>query len=394
LQVLWSGPGNIQDSLTLNPTVFQAGQYFIEVVDQVNGCLAQDSLWVVQDTVPPVALATALGVFDCETAAVVMSGAGSSVGPLFVYTWTGPPGAPISDAGALSPTVFEPGWYVLTVQNEQNGCISLDSAQAVSEGFPILGVELELTLPSCYGDQDGMIRIDSVSGGQGPFLYAFEDNGFYPFTQFRYLAAGTYAIVVEDDNGCRYDTLIYLDNPNELAVDLGPDLYIQLGEWATIEAIANVPSSELELVQWYPSGDPECPECLVFDARPSFTTTFQILIRNERGCVASDEMTVFVDKETPVYFPNVFSPNGDGENDRFFVQSGSQVALVELLQIFDRWGNLVFEAREFQPNDPNFGWDGRFNDRLMNSQVFVWQCQIQLRDGSIETHFGDVLLAH
>ena len=391
--MLWNGPGNIQDSLTLTPTIFQAGQYFIEVVDQSNGCSAQDSLWVVQDTVPPVALATAFGVFDCETAEVVMSGSGSSAGPIFAYTWTGPPGASISDAGALSPTVYEPGWYVLTVLNEQNGCTSQDSAEAVSEGFPILGVALELTLPSCYGDRDGMIRVDSVSGGQGPFLFAFEDQGFYPYTQFRYLEAGTYSIVVEDDNGCRYDTLIYLDNPNELAVDLGPDQSIQLGEWATIEAIANIPASDLAQVEWHPSGDPECPGCLVFEARPLYTTTYQILVWNERGCMASDVMTVFVEKETPVYFPNVFSPNGDGENDLFFAQSGPQVALVELFQIYDRWGNLVFEAGGFQPNDPNYGWDGRFRGRLMNAQVFVWQCRIRLSDGSFETHHGDVLLA-
>ncbi|MBK6621754.1 MAG: gliding motility-associated C-terminal domain-containing protein [Saprospirales bacterium] len=104
-------------------------------------------------------------------------------------------------------------------------------------------------------------------------------------------------------------------------------------------------------------------------------------------------MTVFVEKESWLYMPTAFSPNDDGENDVFFPQSGPEVLEIELFQIFDRWGDLVFQAREFLPNDPAFGWDGNFEGRPMNSQVLVWQTKVLLRDGSIHWLKGGVLLA-
>ena len=49
--------------------------------------------------------------------------------------------------------------------------------------------------------------------------------------------------------------------------------------------------------------------------------------------------------------PNVFTPNGDGKNDVFHLESiGVRDFAIE---IFNRWGELVFES-----NDQYFQWDG------------------------------------
>ena len=391
-EVVWTGPGPISDSLSLSPSVGQAGVYWLEVLDLENGCMAADSLTVIQDTLAPQAQAVANGAFDCEVTTVGLSGAGSSIGPVFSYSWTSQTGNPVAQDSTLFPTVFQPGWYTLTVLNTQNGCENSAAVEVLANAFPVVGVDLSLILPGCFEDRDGGIWIDSVKGGIGPYLYSFEGSAFYPYTQFNYLAAGTYSISVEDDNGCRFDTLVFLPNPNQLTVDLGPDQFIQLGEEAWIEAIPNVPDSVLNSVEWLPYSDPDCPDCLAFEARPPFTTTFAITVQDKNGCVAGDHMTVFVEKASNLYMGNAFSPNGDGENDVFFPQTGPEVERVDLLQIFDRWGNLVFQAENFPPNDPAFGWDGSFEDRPMNPHVFVWQARILLRDGSFEWYEGDVFL--
>lgn len=392
MDVIWSGPGLIGGETTFTPSVNEPGLYFIEVTDQENGCSGQDSVWVVQDTLHPVAQAFADGVLDCETTSLQLSGNGSSSGNNFAYNWTGSPGSILVGANTLFPSVFEPGWYVLTVTNQANGCASSDSVEVLSEGLPITGAELELTLPACFGDLNGMIFVDTVWGGEGPYLFSFEGSGFYPYTHFRYLSAGQYLLEVEDDNGCKFDTLITLQNPNELSVDLGPDQYIQLGEMAIVEAIPNIPENDVAGIQWQPNGDPACADCLYFEVSPPYTTTFVVTIQDENGCTATDIMTIFVEKTSPIYLPTAFSPNGDGENDIFFGQSGPEVAEIELIQIFDRWGNLVFEAGGFPPNDPSYGWDGNFEGRHLDANVFVWQCRLKLADGSFSWEKGDVLL--
>ncbi len=391
--IIWTGPGPISGGQTLMPGVVQAGFYVLEVTDQNNGCVALDSIQVFQDTLAPQAIAFALGGLNCEIVEVGLSGQGSSAGPIYSYYWTGQPGNPVLDPGTLFPTVFSPGWYVLTVTNGENGCIDTAGVAVLAEAFPITGLEIELIPPSCFGDLNGSIRVDTVFGGIGPFLFSFDGTGFYPHNQFNYLPAGNYVLSVEDANGCTLDTLVFLPAPNELFVDAGPDQYIQLGEEVSIEALVNVPDSVLASVQWIPYSDPDCPECLFFDARPTVTTAFEVTVRDEFGCVVSDFMTVFVEKESWLYMPTAFSPNDDGENDVFFPQSGPEVLEIELFQIFDRWGDLVFQAREFLPNDPAFGWDGNFEGRPMNSQVLVWQTKVLLRDGSIHWLKGGVLLA-
>ncbi len=73
-----------------------------------------------------------------------------------------------------------------------------------------------------------------------------------------------------------------------------------------------------------------------------------------------------------IYVPNAFSPNGDGVNDKLFVYGDGEF----ILKIFDRWGEKVFESRNFDK-----GWNGRYKGRLLNSNVFVYYILFCNRDG-------------
>jgi hypothetical protein len=63
------------------------------------------------------------------------------------------------------------------------------------------------------------------------------------------------------------------------------------------------------------------------------------------------------------------------------------------LQIYDRWGARVYEAYNFQPNDPDYGWDGRLAGKLQNPAIFVYYAEIELIDGRVLLYKGDVTLA-
>lgn len=72
-------------------------------------------------------------------------------------------------------------------------------------------------------------------------------------------------------------------------------------------------------------------------------------------------------QDCQVFFPNAFTPNGDGHNDRFGILNGYHLKDYQLI-IYNRWGRKVFES-----HNPLAGWDGSSGGRLLDSGVFVWQ---------------------
>ena len=72
-----------------------------------------------------------------------------------------------------------------------------------------------------------------------------------------------------------------------------------------------------------------------------------------------------------IYFPNAFTPNRDGKNDRFGILNAFNVTDYHL-KIYNRWGQVIFES-----GDPSTKWDGTFNGQTLTSDVFVWQCSFR-----------------
>lgn len=93
-----------------------------------------------------------------------------------------------------------------------------------------------------------------------------------------------------------------------------------------------------------------------------------------------------------VFAPNVFSPNDDGINDRFMILGGEDLLAVTNLQVFDRWGNLVYEGRELRPDDYFAGWDGSLGGDQQGSGVYVYTAVLLLEDGKERRLSGSVLL--
>jgi predicted RNA-binding protein with TRAM domain len=68
------------------------------------------------------------GTITCASPTIQISGAGSSTGANFSYSWSGPQGATITNGTTLTPTVNAAGVYTLTVTNSQGGCSATASA--------------------------------------------------------------------------------------------------------------------------------------------------------------------------------------------------------------------------------------------------------------------------
>ncbi|MBK9337013.1 MAG: gliding motility-associated C-terminal domain-containing protein [Lewinellaceae bacterium] len=201
----------------------------------------------------------------------------------------------------------------------------------------------------------------------------------------------TYAIAP----GCSDTDSITLEVGNfPLAVDLGPDLAIKIGETATLGATVNLLQADLAYAVWQPLDTLiNCPLCLTLPVGPFQTTTYSVQVVANNGCTGADQLTIMVDNTKPVYVPNIFSPNDDGVNDLFSLLADPvKVRVVRSFRVFGRWGELIYEAQNFAPSlDPGgLGWDGTYRGKPVGAGVYTWLAEVLFVDGITLFFSGDV----
>jgi len=87
-------------------------------------------------------------------------------------------------------------------------------------------------------------------------------------------------------------------------------------------------------------------------------------------------------KNCPIYVPTAFSPNNDGKNDRFYLQSHPDFrGRIASFSIFDRWGNLVFDQQNVEIMEVN--WDGIFKGKVVEEGLYVCVIEVEYEDGNL-----------
>jgi gliding motility-associated-like protein len=143
---------------------------------------------------------------------------------------------------------------------------------------------------------------------------------------------------------------------------------------------------------WTPARDLSCTDCATPVANPKFTTTYSVRVADTYGCTATAGVTVNVVCNKENYFvPNTFSPNGDGQND-VFMPRGRSIDRVSRMQIFNRWGEMVFERRNFAVNDKSAGWDGTHKGKPAVADVYVYVIEFVCDNASVIPFRGNVTL--
>lgn len=366
------GGENILDNIT-------AGTYIVDVLD-TNRCAGNFEL-IVEDH-PPLTLAfdtenvSCFGESDGAVNALVDGGFGA-----YRYSWSN--GLTSNPIGSLVA-----GNYAVTVLDD-NDCVIIGDTTIIQP--PELSLSLlDIIDNICFGESNGSATLSGF-GGNPPYEFSADGNTFQMDSVLTNLTAGNYTFTILDALGCTDMIDGTIAEPPQLFVNAGPDLLLQLGFDTLIRAFSNYSPVTYE---WSPLDSLNClnADCSVIEVDPTSTTTYQVLVTNENGCVAVNDVTVRIINDRPVYVPNIFSPNNDGRNDGFTIYGGPALAKIEKLQVFSRWGSLVFEANEIDPNDELLGWDGFFNDKPVNPGVFVYLAQLRFVDEEVIQVEGDVTL--
>ena len=119
--------------------------------------------------------------------------------------------------------------------------------------------------------------------------------------------------------------------------------------------------------QWYQDGVPVSGAT----ATNTLVTTagsFTAIVTNSFGCASdpSTAMVVEVPCEIGISLPDIFTPNGDGSNDKIKpVVPG--IHTFSFFRVYNRWGNLVFES-----TDPNAAWDGSYKGEMQPQDSYSY----------------------
>ncbi len=319
--------------------------------------------------------------------------------PAVVYTWTG---GNVDNPNNFSTQTTEPNTFLLTATNPITGCSSADEViVSIGAGAPQLRASVDDI--SCFGYNDGTIRVDTVIGGTLPLLFSLNDNPFLTHSVFSNLGPGDYTVTVQDALGCEDEITFSIAEPDELTVELvivANEIPVPFGDSVQLLALSNYAPQFLNSVEWSPADNiPICDEtnindCLSIFVTPTGQTVYTVRVEHINGCAASDNGEVYVSKEKGLYIPSAFSPtNRDGINDVFRIYANlEQVVEIKSFSIVDRWGAMMHQAKNFLPIDDSHGWDGHFRGKPLNPNVFVFMVEVEYFDGSVELIKGDVTL--
>jgi gliding motility-associated-like protein len=380
------------DNNSTNPQrVFTSPGIFTIEVEDAQGCTGTGQVTVVENPLP-IADAGADVELTCRDTALTVGGTNTSAGS-FSYSWTElENGVPVTGTNRTL-RVTEVGLYELRVVNTQTGCVQTDQVRVTRNTNIITDVVLNAVNPRCHNDVNGRITISQIVGGTEPYSYQINGNAMSGGIAGS-LGPGVYRIRVEDANGCTFEVSATLINPERVVVDAGPDLLLNYGDDVTIVPETNIPENQRAVIKWEEGDVVLCDGCpgIELYTEPQIANVYRITIEDIFGCVATDIMRINLKRSRNVFVPSAFTPDLNGLNDKFTVYGGRDVVNIKSLQVFDRWGNKMFEAEDLPPNDTNYGWDGTFRGREMDPAVFVYVAEVEFIDGEVFEFIGDVAL--
>lgn len=378
-----NGPNTSTNSLTY-------ASYTVVATNSNNACQSTSVVVMYQNFKPPVSsptisIATPTAIYCKAAIAPVVLTTGSSTttsGMTNAFAsnpfWAGP-SPQTTVTGASSYSCYVPGVYSLTIQDSQNGCTHtgtvnvLDRTQPPVITNPVASSTLDCAASAATlnlaltGTMTGGIRYlitnyplgASFSPTAATIVNINPDLSGTPSNSIGVSLTGMYVWVVTNTlTGCSATGTV-----NVVAGGLNADLdpspasgYAPL----TVEFFNNTSSSfgtsSITSVWSFGNGSVLTTSSTAMTSMTySNPGTYTVMLIATKGsCVDTAYKTVRVDIPSKLEVPNVFTPNGDGNNDVFFLKVANLKEINAV--IIDRWGGKVYETTS---TTGNIAWDGK-----------------------------------
>jgi gliding motility-associated-like protein len=385
-----TGSGNITGTTATNTTTADLdGTYTITVTNTSNGCSSTDDVAVTQDTITPVSTITNSSyIIDCNNPTATFDASGSS-GSGNSFNWTTSNGNIVSGGNTDSPTVDLDGTYSLSVTSA-NGCGNLNTTN-VTVTMDTVSPTIQINIADTLTCNILQVTLDA-SGSQAGVTYNWTtvdgliSSGTTSSTP-TVDSSGTYSLLITSSNGCT-------STANTTVADSQvPEAHIVTntteGEVDLTVAFSDT-SSGMGLTHYWDFGT----DNMDFDTVSPTTYTYTdfqeyevvLTVTDQYGCIATDTIIINALELSAIEVPNIFTPNGDGDNDLFNVKGGG----IKNFQgnIMNRWGQIVYDW------DSQYGgWDGRSvagNEAAEGSYFYF--ITVDFNDGHSQEYTGHLML--
>ncbi len=368
LRVQWLDSDNtpISDEGELTSEVNLPGTYIVESTNVANGCTRRDSIEVIEQRIFPEITLIDQITLSCASPNVTLSPQVDLPANQYASQWEYE-GEIISTENSID--VLNAGVYQLSVIHLETGCESSESAEVLeSEG--LMDVLLSTQDPSCYQSNDGVIDVVDILAGTPPYEYFIDGTNIE--LPLENLSEGSYSIKVIDDAGCEIIIDAILTSPPEiyLSADSESIITVPYGEDATISLLTN--ASSISSLDWSPEID--CNDCLTYEiANVTENQTYEVNLIDEAGCEAEEVIQLIVEYDIKLFVPNILLYGTDAA--LLYPQTANPDIYITQFDVFDRWGNLIFQSSGFEPNDPTYAWDATIDGRAAESGVYIYHIQ-------------------
>lgn len=283
----------------------------------------------------------------------------------------------------LRPTEYQ------VISKDSIGCTSTDTVK-LDVWYPFeLASNLIRDTAVCYGNS---IQYDLKTNQK--VVSWFPDSGLsannIPNPLVRPNVTTTYIATVSDSAGCffRKDTAVLTINP--LPVAEHDSLLIVPFEAAY--TISPRYSPDIISYNWQHENLLSCSDCPNPSGKAVNAALFELNVVSDKGCKSSTTINLVIDCSSKnINMPTAFTPDNNGLNDYYYPLTKG-IRQVKRFAVFNRFGEIIFERRDFIPNNRTDGWDGSFKGILQPPGMYTYWVQILCGSGNLESYKGSFFL--
>jgi gliding motility-associated-like protein len=231
-----------------------------------------------------------------------------------------------------------------------------------------------VTPPRCHNGKDGGVAIDSITGGTPPFTLVLDTDTFRQTRFINNIKAGKYPVTLIDKKGCTLKSEVIVPNPSPFELAITPNTQVPFGDsirlWVT-------PNHPLDTFFW----TNKSIRTLDTIVKPFDTENYGITATDTFGCTQRANVQFTVRRDNLYFAPNIFSPNGDTNNDYYQIYGGKTVVSITEFQIFNRWGEMMYSKPLIFPSqEQGNGWNGYFKGENALPGVYAFTALVTYID--------------
>ena len=225
--------------------------------------------------------------------------------------------------------------------------------------------------------------VDTIFMEQDP-IYCFNDSGVVGVQLF---AFNEHDVAIENSQ----DVAVLNIGGTHPTLNPGTDKFVRIdnneSRFYLEDTVKFEPTGTGPYYSWFPEEGLSCYDCQYPIINPQETRQYFITNYDDYGCQVYDSVTVFVENSYYAGIPNIFSPNGDGSNDRLYVRGNGIASEGFTMRIWNRYGEVVHESFS-----QNTGWDGNYKSTPAPIGSYTYYVKVIFLDGVVEELKGNLTI--